>query len=408
MKNFMTIDTEGTYNIGYTIFNEQGIVMARELVIKENFNDNREVSENNRQRKIKIFNEDKTTYYGNVVAVLSELQRDIKKYAITKAFAHNKSEDEKQITRLVKQAEHGVVLSFNPLDDICLYDSITIFKLLYPKNTDYSLEGLVNDITGAYFQQLHTGKNDSIWLAGLLYPLFSILDILVEYGEIFQLLQRNDWYRTVIALFLKSQSFIKDTEIFEALGKVDFTIKTLNTQLKELLEKKLLSFRALDKYGVKGNLLKTKANGYCATALGHSVFTQLLTIYKTDYTESIATALLLILKNCLPKDTDAALKKYQEELDRQYNKNVDSLKRQLSKSQKAFEAQKLAEYQALGVSLEQQYQTLAQKLYNPALQLFTVMSDKTKKKEVKTILKRIKKGEDPRVLVQLLLSLKED
>lgn len=335
MKNFMIIDTEKTYNIGVVIFNK-AIIYKKQFVVKENFEDRKICGEQNYKRKKALFDNHPDVEYGNAVEICNKLTQLVQTYHIETIFAHNCAEDRISITNLYKQCEVYCTAS-NIFDIANLVDSIKIVKTLYPENLYTSLEDTINDILGVSLHQVHTALDDCIWLSTILIPLAECLDLYTSAEYIMNNLKDNAII-DIINFFPEYQE-ISDVELFTAIADADedeYTIKTLNTRLKELVTCNILSVREEARVGKNGQPLKTMSKIYKFTnPFGLDIIKKVKYFKTTDFQtkiEKLAGDTLLpytskgqqenltIFKEAIKKELEA---EYLEQINKLNNENTN-------------------------------------------------------------------------------------
>lgn len=329
MKNFMIIDTEKTYNIGVVVFNKE-IIYKRQFVVKENFEDRKLCGEQNYKRKKALFENNPDVEYGNAVEICDKLTHLVKNYQIETIFAHNCAEDRISVTNLYNQCK--VYCSSQNIFDIAnLVDSIKIVKTLYPENLYTSLEDTINDILGVSLHQVHTALDDCLWLSTILIPMADCLDLYTDAEYIMNNLKDNAII-DIINFFPEKQE-ISDIELFTLIADADedeYTIKTLNTRLKELVAHNILSVREEARVGKNGQPLKTTSKIYQFTnPFGLNIIKKVKYFKTTDFQtqiEKLASEMLLPYTNQNQQENLTIFKEQiKKELEEQYLKQLNQL-----------------------------------------------------------------------------------
>ena len=177
--NYLIFDTEKTYNYGYILVNDkQEVLLKRNLIIKNNFENRNLIGENTYNTKKKYYDNDPVARYVSSAEGANIIANDLSTNEIDYIIAHNCNEDKRQLELLHQQT--GV--SF---PQIPFYDSINLVKLLFPNNTQTGLEAIVNDITNGSIQQTHTALQDCELLYTIISPILPCLGYFIEYREIF-------------------------------------------------------------------------------------------------------------------------------------------------------------------------------------------------------------------------------
>ena len=330
MKNFMIIDTEKTYNVGVVIFNKE-IIYKRQFVVKENFEDRKLCGEQNYKRKKALFENNPDVEYGNAVEICDKLTYLVNNYQIETIFAHNCAEDRISITNLYNQCK--VYCSSQNIFDIAnLVDTVKIVKTLYPENIYTSLEETINDILGVSLHQVHTALDDCIWLSTILIPMSECLDLYTDAEYMMNNLKDN----AIIDIinFFPEKREISDVELFTSIADADedeYTIRTLNNRLKELVAHNILSVREEIKKGKNGQPLKTTDKSYKFTnPFGLNIIRKVKYFKTTDFQteiEKMARKTLLPYVNQNEKDNLAVFKEQiKKELEEQYLRQLNQLK----------------------------------------------------------------------------------
>ena len=392
--NYLIIDTEKTYDVGLVVFNDKGIIFKEEIVIKNNFEDRAICAENNYKRKMKRFETTKPNIVDNPIEAIRELNHIYDDYHIQKIFAHNAAEDRIQIAQLYKQA----YTADNKFANI--YDSLSIVKILFPTNINYGLEDIITDILGIDAIQLHTALDDALWLSGILVPLYSYLDLLTNYEYLFS-------REVVMQDLLKSINILLDLTVdkvlFEYIHPTSYTIKSLNTKLKLLVEHKLLMIKIVDKYGKNGNLLKTKDTAYVLTPLGKQIIQLYQTFSKLDYTKIITPFLIQVVRPTLNSKDSSYLeifeKNIKKEYELKYNQQVNLLNNSYQQNKNFLEQefriknnQLAKDYADKDTQLTKTYEQKCNQFVNPTVCFFTKLHDKNYKKQIKALNKDLKKN----------------
>ena len=330
MKNFMIIDTEKTYNVGVVIFNKE-IIYKKQFVVKENFEDRKLCGEQNYKRKKTLFENNPDVEYGNAVEICDKLTHLVNNYQIETIFAHNCAEDRVSITNLYNQCK-AYCSSQNIFDIANLVDTIKIVKTLYPENIYTSLEETINDILGISLHQVHTALDDCIWLSTILIPMSECLDLYTDAEYIMNNLKDN----AIIDIinFFPEEREISDVELFTSIADADedeYTIRTLNNRLKELVAHNILSVREEIKKGKNGQPLKTTDKFYKFTnPFGLNIIRKVKYFRTTDFQteiEKMARKTLLPYINQNEKDNLSIFKEQiKKELEEQYLKQLNQLK----------------------------------------------------------------------------------
>ena len=331
MKNFMIIDTEKTYNVGVVIFNKK-IIYKRQFVVKENFEDRKLCGEQNYKRKKALFENNPDVEYGNAVEICDKLTHLVNNYQIETIFAHNCAEDRVSITNLYNQCK-AYCSSQNIFDIANLVDTIKIVKTLYPENIYTSLEETINDILGISLHQVHTALDDCIWLSTILIPMSECLDLYTDAEYMMNNLKDN----AIIDIinFFPEEREISDVELFTLIADADedeYTIRTLNNRLKELVTHNILSVREEIKKGKNGQPLKTTDKFYKFTnPFGLNIIRKVKYFKTTDFQteiEKMARKTLLPYINQNEKDNLSIFKEQiRKELEEQYLKQLNQLEK---------------------------------------------------------------------------------
>lgn len=416
MRNFMIVDTEKTYNIGVVIFNKE-IVFKRQYVVKENFEDRKICGEQNYNRKKVLFDNDKNVEYGNAVEICTKLSELAQKYNIEAIFAHNAAEDRISITNLYKQCQ-AYCSAQNILDMTKLVDTVKIVKFLYPNNVYTSLEDTVNDILGTSLRQVHTALDDCIWLSCILTPLSEYLDLYTR-AEYFMNNLKDNAIIDIINFFPKEEE-ITDSKLFNCISLADeaeYTIKTLNTRLKELVEQNVFIVREQPKLGKNGQILKTTEKAYRLTEFGKDIINRLQDFQRNDFQSKIENTARTLLLPYVNSNQQEDLKLFKESIEAQLNteyadkfkrleeekNNLETLKSNIRKElEEEFEnVEKTAAYKRLEKEKEleiqykkkendltNKYNVLTQSFLQPAEDLLDVLYDKKNKKCINELIKQ--------------------
>ena len=176
---YLILDTEQTYNYGYIIVDEEGnILLRKNLVLTNNFENRKLIGENTYKRKKPIYEKDPYCQFVSSSEGANIIANHLKEYNVEQIISHNVSEDRRQLELLTQQT--GITFS-----EIPFYDSITLVKVLFPNNTQTGLEAIVSDITGIDVKQTHTALADCELLLTLISPILEYMPYFIKYQEIF-------------------------------------------------------------------------------------------------------------------------------------------------------------------------------------------------------------------------------
>lgn len=253
--NYLIFDTEQTYNYGYIVVNEQGEQLHRKnLVLTNNFENRNIIGENTYKRKKPIFEKDPDVQFVISSDGANAIKTVIKDYNINYIISHNVSEDRRQLENL--SLSTGV-----KFDETPFYDSINLVKVLFPNNTQTSLESIVSDISGVDVKQTHTALQDCDLLYNLIFPIIEYMPIFIKYQEIFA---HDGNYEITYNFFTKLKSLTPFPRTMEEIQEVlnydtDSGKKRICSNFLKDIAKNyhFWEIEEYTKYGKKGDALKT-------------------------------------------------------------------------------------------------------------------------------------------------------
>lgn len=368
--NYLILDTEQTYNYGYIVINEIGEQLVKKnLVVKNNFENRKLIGENTYKRKLPIYEKDNDAIFISSAEAASHLSQMIQNYNIDTIIAHNASEDKRQVELLAQQT--GIEINTPEF-----YDSISLVKILFPNNSQTSLEAVVEDITGINIKQTHTALQDCQLLYMLINPVIKYLPQIIKYQEIFA----HDSNYEITATFFENLDHIypfpKDREEIAAILNMEDHKKMVNNFIDEIASCfHLWEVKEYVKMGKTGKPLKTP--GKAVHLIDKNEVNAIADIFVNI--DSIAD---MVVSSCVKyqaeqesnEDVAEKIKLYKAELEKEYAKQKASLEKNykykldtLNKKAEAFNKemeQKQAEYKNM---VANHLMTKLQPLFNGGL-----------------------------------------
>lgn len=408
MNNYLIVDTEQTYNVGLIVFNEKGIIVKKQIIVPENFENRAICGINNYNRKKVFFDKDLNSAYMNAGSTMEFIYDLITNYSIKGVFAHNSSTDRIALGNLFQQASaYSRVPNF--LEKISILDTIKIVKIIFPENVNTNLNDTINDIMGLNLKQAHTALDDAYWLYGFLNPLHKYLEVFVEFPYLLDNFSDSALQSCLPILADASIKKISNEEIFNRIQEKNYTIRTLNTRLSSLKDIGILNHQEQNKYGVNGQLLKTKLDTYSIKAEALKIINLFLNFKKQNWSSLIKISLSELLLPTLEEQDRNSLVKFKEAIEEKLRKEfvieLENMKKFLKIDFNQKESLLEKEYKRKQEELDMSIKNF----FNPALLLFKTLNNKQYKKELKKLEKDYKKfkiTEEQYVMAILSLSKK--
>ena len=364
--NYIILDTEKTYNIGWVVISSDKksnkLITEREYIINSNFENRLICGEINYNRKKKYFNEHPDAnrkIVANPIEVLTQLSADIKKYEISIIIGNQISEDRIQIGNLINDVKGFCSFDNSILSKVEWLDLQKMTKCMLDTNQT-NLEDLINDILGEKFVQTHTALEDAKLCWNLLeysaqyIPLFSTSN--TADGSIdFKAETSNLIFRA----FSGRNQLLSAKEIFNVKPSDSFTVKSITTVCRNMVKAKWFIEKTCPQYSEKtGNLLKTPVVKYEFTPLGLEMRQLWLDFNNTKWIELFEKKSRDVVIDQTPM-----LSEFKLSLEKEFKAKNNQLDNDIKKFNNT-KAETTKKLQQLEIDLNQKYKDKEQALQN--------------------------------------------